>query len=93
MKKLLLAAMAGGAMTLMTLGTPAASAAPAGVGSAEETAAALERSGYQVVVDKVGDLPLDQCSVAAVQAGAAATQPMSTGRHGALGTLLLTAKC
>ncbi|MGA5463522.1 hypothetical protein [Mycobacterium sp. NPDC050041] len=90
MKKLLLAVMAGGAMTVLTLGIPAASAAPAGVGSAEDTAAALERSGYQVVVDKVGDRPLDQCSVAAVQAGGGATQPMSSGRRGAL---LLTAKC
>jgi hypothetical protein len=93
MKKLLLAAMVGGAMTALALGAPAASAAPAGVGSAEETAAALERSGYRVVVDKVGDLPLDQCSVAAVQAGGGGTQSMSTGRHGALGTVLLTAKC
>jgi NADPH:quinone reductase-like Zn-dependent oxidoreductase len=93
MNKLLLAAIVGGAMTALVLGTPTAWAAPAGIGSAEETADALERSGYRVVVDKVGDLPLDQCSVAAVQPGGGSTQPMSTGRHGELDTLLLTAKC
>lgn len=93
MNKLLLAAMVGGAMTVLTLGTPAALAAPAGVGSAEETAEVLERSGYRVVVDKVGDLPLDQCSVAAVQPGGGPAQPMSTAGRGESATLLLTAKC
>jgi hypothetical protein len=93
MNKLYLAAIVGGTMAALALGTPTASAAPAGVGSAEETAAVLERSGYRVVVDKVGDLPLDQCSVAAVQPGGGPTQPMSTEGHGESATLLLTAKC
>ncbi|MCV7170213.1 MULTISPECIES: hypothetical protein [Mycolicibacterium] len=93
MNKLYLAAIVGGTMAALALGTPTALAAPAGVGSAEETAAVLERSGYRVVVDKVGDLPLDQCSVAAVQPGGGPTQPMSTEGHGESATLLLTAKC
>lgn len=93
MNKLLLAAFVGGTMSALALGTPTAWAAPAGVGSAEETAEVLERSGYLVVVDKVGDLPLDQCSVAAVQPSGGSTQPMSTGGHGESATLLLTAKC
>jgi hypothetical protein len=90
--KMIVAALAGAAMAA-TLGVGAASAAPAGVGSAQDTVAALESSGFRVVVDKIGERPLNQCTVAAVAPGQNATQPVSNGNEIANKTVHLTAKC
>ncbi|WP_234711971.1 hypothetical protein [Mycolicibacterium setense] len=62
------AVLAGGALSAMALGFPAAApAAPSGVGSAQDTADELERRGYDVVIDQTGTAPLDRCTVSSVR--------------------------
>ncbi len=65
----------GGALsTIVLLGTAAASAAPEGPGSAADTVASLEAQGFKVLVNKVGHLPLDQCTVRGVRQGQEVTE-------------------
>ena len=71
MNRLTFATIAGGALTATALGLPAgAQAAPSGVGSAEDLLKALESSGYNVVLNKLGAGPLDRCTVDSVRPGA-----------------------
>jgi hypothetical protein len=49
-------------------------AAPSGTESAQETITALQASGYKVIVNKVGAVPLAQCTVTAARPGRNATK-------------------
>ncbi|HJT96460.1 MAG TPA: hypothetical protein VJ777_31665 [Mycobacterium sp.] len=61
--------LAGGlAAAVIGLASPAA-AAPSGPGSAQDTISQLEQQGYNVIVNRIGDTPLDQATVVAVRPG------------------------
>ena len=47
----------------------AASAAPAGPTTVDQTVSQLQANGYQVILSKVGTAPLNQCTVSAVRPG------------------------
>ena len=47
----------------------AATAAPTGPTSVDQTVRTLEASGYHVIVNRTGAAPLSQCSVSAVRQG------------------------
>jgi hypothetical protein len=42
-------------------------AAPSGVGTAQDTLSSLQAAGYTVMLKKVGNAPLDKCTVSALQ--------------------------
>jgi hypothetical protein len=42
-------------------------AAPSGVGTAQDTVKSLQADGYTIILKKVGNAPLDECTVSAVQ--------------------------
>lgn len=46
-----------------------ASAAPTGQTSAQATISELEAQGFRVILNKVGNAPMDQCTVTAVRQG------------------------
>lgn len=70
MKKFGITTVAASALAAAFLGLAApAQAAPAGPGSAQDTISELERQGYTVVVNRIGNAPLDQASVVAVRSG------------------------
>lgn len=70
MKKFGLATIAASGLTAAVLGFAApALAAPSGPGSAQDTISQLESKGYNVIVNHVGNTPLDQASVVAVRPG------------------------
>lgn len=61
--------LAGGlAAAVIGLASPAA-AAPSGPGNAQDTITSLEQQGYNVIVNRVGDTPLDRATVVAVRPG------------------------
>lgn len=69
MKKLL-ASLAAGALTAAALGlTAPANAAPAGPSSVDATIDQLRAQGLEVVVNRTGTAPLEQCTVTAVRPG------------------------
>lgn len=49
--------------------TSVANAAPAGPGHVNQVVSELEADGYDVIVNKVGTLPLTQCTIGAVRPG------------------------
>lgn len=51
----------------VALGSATAGAAPAGPSSAVDTIARLQAQGTQVIVNKVGSGPIDQCTVESVR--------------------------
>jgi len=51
----------------LALGSATAVAAPAGPSSAVDTIARLQAQGSQVIVNKVGSGPIDQCTVESVR--------------------------
>lgn len=62
------AVVAGGALSALALGFPAATlAAPSGVGSAQDTADELARQGFDVVIYRSGMASLDRCTVASIR--------------------------
>lgn len=70
MKKFGFATIAASALAAAVLGFAApALAAPSGPGSAQDTISQLESKGYNVIVNHVGNTPLDQASVVAVRPG------------------------
>lgn len=70
MKKFGITTVAASALAAAFLGLAApVQAAPAGPGSAQDTISELERQGYTVVVNRIGNAPLDQASVVAVRSG------------------------
>ena len=62
------AMVSGAAAAIVGLAAPAA-AAPAGPGSAQQTINELQSQGYKVIVNRVGNSPLDQATVVAVRPG------------------------
>jgi len=61
--------LAGGlAAAVIGLASPA-DAAPSGPGSAQDTISQLQQQGYNVIVNRIGDTPLDQATVVAVRPG------------------------
>jgi len=69
MKKLL-TSLAAGALTAATLGLAApANAAPAGPSSVDATIDQLRAQGLEVVVNRTGTAPLEQCTINAVRPG------------------------
>jgi hypothetical protein len=70
MKKFGFATVLAGGLTAAVLGLAApAGAAPTGPGNAQDTIASLEQQGYNVIVNRIGDVPLEQASVVAVRPG------------------------
>ena len=68
MNRLVFTTIVSGALAMAALGFPAsASAAPAGVGSAQDVLNTLVSDGYKVVLITVGAGPLDQCTVGSVR--------------------------
>lgn len=61
--------LAGGlAAAVIGLASPAV-AAPSGPGNAQDTITSLQQQGYNVIVNRVGDTPLNQATVVAVRPG------------------------
>jgi hypothetical protein len=70
MKKFGFATILAGGLTAAVLGLAApAGAAPTGPGNAQETINELQADGYNVIVNRLGDAPLDQATVVAVRPG------------------------
>jgi hypothetical protein len=68
MKSLAFAVVTTAGLIAATLGSASpAVAAPSGVGTAQDTVNSLHAGGYTVIVKKVGNAPLDQCTVSALQ--------------------------
>lgn len=70
MKKFGFATVLAGGLTAGILGLAApASAAPTGPGNAQDTINQLQADGYNVIVNRIGDAPMDQATVVAVRPG------------------------
>ncbi len=70
MKSFATAAISVGALATAALALAgAASAAPAGPATVDQTVSQLQANGYQVILNKVGTAPLNQCTVSAVRPG------------------------
>ena len=70
MKQLGFAPVVAGGLAAAIIGLAApASAAPSGPGSAQDTINSLQARGYNVIVNRIGNAPLDQASVVAVRPG------------------------
>jgi hypothetical protein len=75
MKKFACATLAAGGLSALTVGLgPPAVAAPSGTSNARDTISSLEAQGYNVIVNKIGDTPLDEADVVAVRNGREITQ-------------------
>jgi hypothetical protein len=94
----MLATIVGGALIALAVALPAAAqAAPSGIGSAQDTVNELENNGFNVVLSKMGEGPLDQCTVASVRPGMTVIRPVENGsamvNQIVYQTVYLTAKC
>ncbi|HEX9833733.1 MAG TPA: hypothetical protein VGA66_11750 [Mycobacterium sp.] len=70
MKRLGFATVAASALTAAFLGLAApALAAPSGPGNAQDTISDLQAHGYTVIVNRIGNAPLEQANVVAVRPG------------------------
>jgi hypothetical protein len=70
MKRFAFATLAAGSLVAAALGLAAPTvAAPTGPGTVQDTVNSLQASGYDVIVSKVGNAPLEQCTVTAVRPG------------------------
>jgi hypothetical protein len=79
-----------GAIALAALGlTGAANAAPTGAVTATQTVTELQSQGFDVIVNKVGTAPLDQCVVNAVRQGQTFSR-MDSGSPGAMDDIVTT---
>jgi hypothetical protein len=79
MKKFGLATVAASALAAAVIGLAApAEAAPTGPGNAQQTISDLQGQGYTVIVNRIGNGPLDQASVVAVRHGQTFTQTDSS---------------
>ncbi|MCT7661500.1 hypothetical protein [Mycobacterium deserti] len=78
-------ALAGG---VIGLAAPAL-AAPTGPGNAEQTISELQSQGYTVVVNRIGNAPLDQASVVSVRSGQTYTRTDHSGPGDDLSTKVL----
>jgi hypothetical protein len=70
MKNRILRSLAAVVLAAAALGlTPTADAAPSGPASVDATIDNLHAQGYEVIVNRVGTAPLEQCTVSAVRPG------------------------
>jgi hypothetical protein len=70
MTKLILTSLTAAAFSTAALGlTTTATAAPAGPGSVDATINSLRAQGFDVVVNRTGTAPQEQCTVSAVHPG------------------------
>jgi hypothetical protein len=70
MKMLVFGTVAAGALATAALGLAGGvNAAPSGPSSVDATVSQLRSQGFQVIVNRVGTAPLDQCTVSAVRPG------------------------
>jgi hypothetical protein len=80
MKKIGIATVAASALAAAIIGLAApVQAAPSGPGSAEQTISDLQSQGYNVIVNRLGNAPLDQARVVAVRPGQTFSQTDSMG--------------
>jgi hypothetical protein len=90
MKKFGFATVAASALTAAFVGLAApALAAPTGPGNAQDTISNLEAQGYNVVVNRIGNAPLDQASVVAVRPGQTYSRTDTSGPGDDLTTKVL----
>jgi hypothetical protein len=90
MKSFTLPVIAAGAIVTAALGSAStASAAPSGNVDASETVSQLQASGFDVIVNKVGTAPLDECVVSAVRPGQTYAR-MDSGVAGAMDDIVTT---
>ena len=70
MKNILLTSIAAGALASAALGLAGiANATPSGPSSVDATVSQLRAQGFQVIVNRVGVSPVDQCTLNAVRPG------------------------
>lgn len=80
MKKFGFATVAASALAAATIGLAApALAAPTGPGNAEQTIEQLQSQGYNVIVNRLGNTPLDQANVVGVREGQTYTRTDRSG--------------
>jgi hypothetical protein len=76
MKNFGFATLTAAALTAGFLGLAApAMAAPSAVGNAQDTIASLEAQGYKVIVNRLGNAPLNEANVVSVGAGPSFNHP------------------
>jgi hypothetical protein len=79
-----------GAITTAAVGLAgAANAAPSGPATASQMVSTLEAQGFQVLLNKIGTAPLDQCTVKGVRPGQT-FQRMDSGAPGAGSSIVTT---
>ncbi|HJT90566.1 MAG TPA: hypothetical protein VJ777_01300 [Mycobacterium sp.] len=92
MKSVLLSSLVAGALTATALGlTTTANAAPAGPSSVDATINQLRAQGYDVIVNRVGTAPSEQCTISAVRPGQTFSRTdTGSGQPGAWDELVTT---
>ena len=91
MKKIGFATVAASALAAAFLGLAApALAAPTGPKSAQDTISELQAQGYTVIVNRIGNAPLEQASVIAVRSGQTYSRTDHSGPGDDLSTKLLS---
>ncbi|HET6733023.1 hypothetical protein [Mycobacterium sp.] len=92
MKSFLLSSLVAGALTATALGlTATANAAPAGPSSVDATIDQLKAQGFDVIVNRVGTAPTEQCTVSAVRPGQTFSRTdTGSGQPGAWDQLVTT---
>jgi hypothetical protein len=90
MKSFTLSVIAAGAIATAALGLAgAAAAAPSGGIDASQAVGQLQARGFDVIVNKIGTAPLDQCVVSAVRPGQTFSR-MDSGAPGAMDDIVTT---
>jgi len=90
MKKFGFATVAASALAAAVIGLAApAQAAPSGPGNAQETISDLQAQGYTVIVNRLGNAPLDQASVVGVRSGQTYSRTDHSGPGDDLSTKVL----
>jgi hypothetical protein len=89
MKSFTMPVVAGGIAIAALAFAGVANAAPSGVVTAAQTVGQLQSQGFDVIVNKVGTAPLDQCVVNAVRQGQTFSR-MDSGAPGAMGDIVTT---
>jgi hypothetical protein len=90
MKSFAFPLIATGAIATAALGLAgAAGAAPSGAVDASQTVSQLQARGFDVIVNKLGTAPLDECVVSAVRPGQTFSR-MDSGAPGAMDDIVTT---
>jgi hypothetical protein len=92
MKSFLLSSLLAGSLTAAALGlTATANAAPAGPSTVDATINQLRAQGFDVIVNRVGTAPTEQCTVGAVRPGQTFSRTdTGSGQPGAWDQLVTT---